>query len=68
MTQVSVSQDRKYTTISIPTPLYREVSSVIEEKGFRSVTEYIIFVTRQSLAQAAARQAPTEDLAADHRR
>lgn len=42
--------DRKYTTISIPQPLYHEVKKAIEGTGFRSPTEFMVYVTRMSLA------------------
>lgn len=42
--------ERKYTTISIPTQLYKNVEAAIEGTGFRSVTEFIVFVTRETLA------------------
>jgi hypothetical protein len=40
----------KYTTISIPQPLYMEVKKHIEGTGFRSPTEFLVYVTRLSLA------------------
>ena len=42
--------ERKYTTISIPTQLYKNVEKSIEGTGFRSVTEFIVYVTRETLA------------------
>jgi hypothetical protein len=39
----------KYTTISIPQPLYLEVKKAIEGTGFRSPTEFLVYVTRLSL-------------------
>jgi len=42
--------ERKYTTISIPTQLYRNVEKAIEGTGFRSVTEFIVYVTRETIA------------------
>ena len=44
--------DRKsrYTTISIPKALYRQVEEIIEDTGFRSATEYIVFLLRQAVA------------------
>lgn len=48
--QVPLGSERKYTTISIPTQLYKNVEKVIENTGFRSVTEFIVFVTRETLA------------------
>jgi metal-responsive CopG/Arc/MetJ family transcriptional regulator len=40
----------KYTTISIPKALYRQVEEIIEDTGFRSATEYIVFLLRQAVA------------------
>lgn len=39
----------RYTTISIPQPLYLEVKKAIEGTGFRSPTEFLVYVTRMSL-------------------
>jgi metal-responsive CopG/Arc/MetJ family transcriptional regulator len=43
--------DRKsrYTTISIPRELYRRVEGIIEGTGFRSPTEYIVYLVRQAV-------------------
>jgi len=38
-----------YVTLSIPKELYEKVQDAIRETGFRSVTEYSIFVIRKSL-------------------
>lgn len=39
----------KYTTISIPQPLYMDIKNAIEGTGFRSPTEFLVYVTRLSL-------------------
>jgi len=39
----------KYTTISIPRELYERVERIIEDTGFRSPTEYIVYLTRQAV-------------------
>ncbi len=39
----------KYTTISIPRELYERVSGMIADTGFRSATEYIVYLTRQAV-------------------
>ncbi len=39
----------KYTTISIPRELYERVSDLIRDTGFRSPTEYIVYLTRQAV-------------------
>ena len=46
--------NRRYTTISIPQPLYEEIKRAIEGTGFRSPTEYLVYVTRLSLQTGAA--------------
>jgi metal-responsive CopG/Arc/MetJ family transcriptional regulator len=40
----------KYTTISIPRELYDRVDAIIHDTGFRSATEYIVYLTRQAVA------------------
>lgn len=39
----------KYTTISIPRELYERVAQIIQDTGFRSPTEYIVYLTRQAV-------------------
>jgi len=39
----------KYTTISIPRELYERVADMIQDTGFRSPTEYIVYLTRQAV-------------------
>ncbi|MFA5860753.1 MAG: hypothetical protein WDA16_03570 [Candidatus Thermoplasmatota archaeon] len=45
----SAASERRYTTISIPQPLYLEIKRAIEGTGFRSPTEFLVYVTRTSL-------------------
>jgi CRISPR/Cas system type I-B associated protein Csh2 (Cas7 group RAMP superfamily) len=40
-------QDKKYTTISIPTPLAEKVKKQIEGTGFNSLSSYTTYVLRQ---------------------
>ena len=40
----------KYTTISLPRELYLRVEQIIIGTGFRSPTEYIVYLTRQAVA------------------
>lgn len=47
----SSSHQRKYTTISIPTPLFQQVEKKIEATGFRSATEFIVYVTRVAISE-----------------
>ena len=45
----SSSARRDYVTLSIPRELYEKAEGAIKDTGFRSVTEYAIFVLRESL-------------------
>lgn len=42
---------KQYKTISLPENLYRQLEELIKETGFRSPTEYILFILRRSLAE-----------------
>jgi len=39
--------DKKYTTISIPTPLAEKIKKQIEGTGFNSLSSYVTYVLRQ---------------------
>ncbi|MCJ7506474.1 hypothetical protein MUP05_08420 [Candidatus Bathyarchaeota archaeon] len=39
----------KYISIPIPKPLYERLVSTLEGSGYRSATEYIIFLIRRAL-------------------
>jgi len=41
----------KYVNISIPKPLYDRLSKALEGSGYRSPTEYIIFLIRRFLPE-----------------
>ncbi len=40
----------KYTTVSIPVPLYEKIKKRIDGTGFKSVSDYVTFVLREVLA------------------
>ncbi|MEZ6005835.1 MAG: CopG family transcriptional regulator [Planctomycetota bacterium] len=46
-------------TIKIPRPLYRKIQAVVEESGFDSPTDFIVFVLRDLMGEAP-QAAPTE--------
>jgi len=41
---------RRYTTISIPVPLYEKVKKMIQGTGFSSVSDYVTYVLRELVA------------------
>ncbi len=59
-------------TLKIPRPLYERLSHVIEGTGFRSVTEFCVYVLRDLVAahdgRAAGDELTQEEIAAIRRR
>jgi len=47
-------------TVKIPRPLYRRIQQVVEESGFNSPTDFIVFVLRDLMGEAEASQASAE--------
>ncbi len=41
---------RKYTTITIPQPLFDRISKMIKGTGFSSVSDYVTYVLRETVA------------------
>lgn len=42
--------DKKYTTISIPTPLAEKIKKRIEGTGFHSLSSYVTYVLREVIS------------------
>ncbi len=47
----------KYVNISIPKPLYDKLSKALQGSGYRSPTEYLIFLIRKYLPELEATDA-----------
>ena len=45
-----MKNERNYTTITIPKTLYEKISDIIKDTGFSSVSEYVVFVLRETMA------------------
>jgi hypothetical protein len=45
----SAAGKRDYVTLSVPRELYEHAEKAIDGTGFRSVTEYAIFLLREAL-------------------
>jgi len=41
----------KYVNISVPKPLYERLSKALEGSGYRSPTEYIVYLIRRFLPE-----------------
>lgn len=44
---------RKYTTITIPTPIFEKIQSKIKNTGFSSVSDYVTYILRETGSEAA---------------
>ena len=42
---------RKYTTISIPEPLFEKIKERIKNTGFSSVSDYVTYILRDTLIE-----------------
>ncbi len=45
-----MTEEKKYTTVSIPKPLYDKIKELIEGTGFTSVSDYVTYVLREIVA------------------
>jgi len=43
-------KSKKFTSVSIPVPLFEKIKKRIEGTGFTSVSDYVTFVLREILA------------------
>ncbi|MGI0141461.1 MAG: hypothetical protein ACREBF_02305 [Candidatus Micrarchaeales archaeon] len=51
MARKTKAQKRKYTTITIPTPLFERMKVGIDGTGFSSVSDYVTFILRETTAK-----------------
>ena len=42
---------RKYTTITIPTPLFNKLKGKIKETGFSSVSDCVTYIMRETIIE-----------------
>ena len=47
----SEKEKRKYTTITIPAPLFENIKKSIEDTGFSSVSDYATYILRETTAE-----------------
>lgn len=45
------SEQKKFTTVSIPTPLFRKIEERIKGTGFTSVSGYVTYVLREVVSE-----------------
>lgn len=46
-----MNEKKKFTTVSIPTPLFKKVAERIKDTGFTSVSSYVTYVLREIVSE-----------------
>ncbi len=46
-----MGEEKKFTTVSIPTPLFKKIEERIKGTGFTSVSSYVTYVLRELIAE-----------------
>jgi len=49
--EVKMDEKKKFTTVSIPTPLFKKVKERIKDTGFTSVSSYVTYVLREIVSE-----------------
>lgn len=49
-------KNSRYTTISIPLPLYKNIQKLIKGTGFTSASDFVTFVLREVLLDVKGRE------------
>lgn len=52
------SKPKKFTTVSIPTTLFKKVEDRIKGTGFTSVSSYVAYVLREIVAEGEEEEEP----------
>ena len=58
MSKVAEEKEKKYTTVSIPTPLFKKIEERIKGTGFTSVSSYVTYVLREIIAEDEEEEEP----------
>jgi len=51
-------------TVKIPRPLFRKIQEVVDDSGFNSPTDFIVFVLRDLMSEAESSQ--SDEWSQDH--
>ncbi len=51
-------KEKKFTTVSIPTPLFKKIEERIKGTGFTSVSSYVTYVLREIIAEEEHEEEP----------
>ncbi len=56
-----------YTTVSIPVTLYRRIQELIRDTGFTSVSQFVVYVLRDVVAEMEREKLQAEGLSEEER-
>ena len=51
------ADEKKFTTVSIPVPLFKKIEERIKGTGFTSVSSYVIYVLREVVSEEGEEEA-----------
>ena len=54
-----MKKERGKVTIKIPRPLYETLGKIIEESGFHSVTEFVVYILRDLASSRSMEREPS---------
>ncbi|OGP92884.1 MAG: hypothetical protein A2156_09995 [Deltaproteobacteria bacterium RBG_16_48_10] len=54
-----MKSQKEKVTIKIPRSLYDNLTEIIRESGFNSVTEFIVYILRDLISSRSAQKEPT---------
>lgn len=54
-------QKRRYTTITIPTPIFERIKSKIKDTSFSSVSDYVTYILRETSSAVVLNKSGKED-------
>ena len=63
MTEIKPVQAMKNNkvTIKIPRPLYNKIQQLVEDSGFNSATDFIVYVLRDLISESDANRQDTDE-------
>jgi metal-responsive CopG/Arc/MetJ family transcriptional regulator len=54
-----MKKERGKVTLKIPRPLYDNLSKIVEESGFNSVTEFVVYILRDLISSRSVKMEPS---------
>ena len=54
-----MTSQKDKVTLKIPRPLYDNLSEIIRESGFNSVTEFVVYVLRDLISSRSVQKEPS---------